>query len=78
MALFFDQSTTTAVLVHRPAGDVPPPRDSTGASCSRATATASAAAVDREQFGMGWNQLGMIRGLTTVAGTLRFTRRAAA
>ncbi|MFF7160871.1 YceI family protein [Streptomyces sp. NPDC008086] len=34
--------------------------------------------VDREQFGMGWNQLGMIRGLTTVAGTLRFTRSAAA
>lgn len=34
--------------------------------------------VDREQFGMGWNQLGMIRGLTTVAGTLRFTRTAAA
>lgn len=34
--------------------------------------------VDREQFGLGWNQLGMIRGLTTVAGTLRFTRTAAA
>lgn len=34
--------------------------------------------VDRDQFGMGWNQLGMIRGLTTVAGTLRFTRTAAA
>ncbi|MFF4833096.1 YceI family protein [Streptomyces sp. NPDC001315] len=30
--------------------------------------------VDREQFGMGWNQLGMIRGLTTVTTTLRFTR----
>ncbi|MET9385915.1 YceI family protein [Streptomyces sp. NPDC002928] len=30
--------------------------------------------VDREQFGMGWNQLGMIRGLTTVTATLRFTR----
>ncbi|MGI5378815.1 YceI family protein [Streptomyces sp. CA-251387] len=34
--------------------------------------------VDRDQFGMGWNQLGMIRGLTTVAATLRFTRTAAA
>ncbi|MFE7275882.1 YceI family protein [Streptomyces sp. NPDC057623] len=34
--------------------------------------------VDRDQFGMGWNQLGMMRGLTTVAGTLRFTRTAAA
>lgn len=34
--------------------------------------------VDRAQFGMGWNQLGMIRGLTTVAATLRFTRTAAA
>ncbi|MFJ7344997.1 YceI family protein [Streptomyces sp. NPDC101110] len=33
--------------------------------------------VDREQFGMSWNQLGMIRGLTTVTATLRFTRAAA-
>ncbi|WP_405730333.1 YceI family protein [Streptomyces sp. NBC_00028] len=33
--------------------------------------------VDREHFGMGWNQLGMIRGLTTVTATLRFTRTAA-
>ncbi|PTH89449.1 hypothetical protein C9J60_00070 [Streptomyces sp. A244] len=32
--------------------------------------------VDREQFGMGWNQLGMIRGRATVAATLRFTRAA--
>ncbi|MEV0634028.1 YceI family protein [Streptomyces sp. NPDC050619] len=32
---------------------------------------------DRDQFGMGWNQMGMIRGLTTVAATLRFTRAAA-
>ncbi|MER7682427.1 YceI family protein [Streptomyces sp. NPDC096934] len=30
--------------------------------------------VDRDQFGMGWNQLGMLRGLTTVVGTLVFTR----
>ncbi|MFD9460137.1 YceI family protein [Streptomyces sp. NPDC060027] len=30
--------------------------------------------VDREQFGMGWNQLGMIRGRTTVTATLAFTR----
>ncbi|MEU1513596.1 YceI family protein [Streptomyces sp. NPDC005811] len=30
--------------------------------------------VDRAEFGLGWNQLGMIRGLTTVTGTLRFTR----
>ncbi|MCC5473879.1 YceI family protein [Streptomyces barringtoniae] len=30
--------------------------------------------VDREQFGMGWNQLGMMRGLTTVTAKLRFTR----
>ncbi|MEV5873264.1 YceI family protein [Streptomyces sp. NPDC052101] len=29
--------------------------------------------VDREQFGMGWNQLGMMRGLTTVTAGLRFT-----
>ncbi|MCD7443043.1 YceI family protein [Streptomyces lincolnensis] len=33
--------------------------------------------VDRDHFGMGWNQLGMIRGLTTVSTTLRFTRSAA-
>lgn len=33
--------------------------------------------VDREHFGMGWNQLGMIRGLTMVTATLRFTRTAA-
>ncbi|UXY30553.1 YceI family protein [Streptomyces sp. HUAS TT20] len=33
--------------------------------------------VDRAEFGMGWNQLGMIRGLTTVTATLRFTRAAA-
>ncbi|WP_371668649.1 YceI family protein [Streptomyces sp. NBC_00289] len=33
--------------------------------------------VDRAQFGMTWNQLGMIRGLTTIATTLRFTRTAA-
>ncbi|MEU6592294.1 YceI family protein [Streptomyces sp. NPDC046881] len=34
-------------------------------------------AVDRDQFGMGWNQLGMMRGLTTVTAALRFTRAAA-
>ncbi|MFJ4203947.1 YceI family protein [Streptomyces sviceus] len=33
--------------------------------------------VDREHFGLGWNQLGMIRGLTTVTASLRFTRSAA-
>jgi polyisoprenoid-binding protein YceI len=32
--------------------------------------------VDRDQFGMGWNQMGMIRGLTTVTATLGFTRTA--
>src|SRR5215472_1672726 len=41
---YFDQSSTTAVLVHCPARLVPPPRDRTGAPCSRHTATASAAA----------------------------------
>ncbi|MET8947142.1 YceI family protein [Streptomyces sp. NPDC004542] len=30
--------------------------------------------VDRDQFGMGWNQLGMMSGPTTVTATLRFTR----
>ncbi|MFE1881317.1 YceI family protein [Streptomyces diastatochromogenes] len=33
--------------------------------------------VDREQFGVTWNQLGMMRGLTTVAAALKFTRAAA-
>ncbi|MYR95247.1 MULTISPECIES: YceI family protein [unclassified Streptomyces] len=33
--------------------------------------------VDRDQFGMGWNRLGMMRGLTTVTSTLRFTRTSA-
>jgi polyisoprenoid-binding protein YceI len=33
--------------------------------------------VDRDQFGMGWNQMGMIRGVTTVTTTLRFSRTAA-
>ncbi|KUN04802.1 hypothetical protein AQI95_18095 [Streptomyces yokosukanensis] len=33
--------------------------------------------VDRGQFGMGWNQLGMMRALTTVTAGLRFTRTAA-
>ncbi|MEU4046444.1 YceI family protein [Streptomyces antibioticus] len=30
--------------------------------------------VDRDQFGLGWNRLGMMRGLTTVTSTLGFTR----
>ncbi|MFJ3668793.1 YceI family protein [Streptomyces sp. NPDC090106] len=30
--------------------------------------------VDREQFGITWNQLGMLRGPATVTATLRFTR----
>ncbi|MFE9626025.1 YceI family protein [Streptomyces sp. NPDC006527] len=30
--------------------------------------------VDRAQFDMGWNQMGMMRGLTTVTTSLRFTR----
>ncbi|MFF7971147.1 YceI family protein [Streptomyces sp. NPDC007905] len=33
--------------------------------------------VDREDFGVTWNQLGMMRGLTTVTAALRFTRAAA-
>jgi polyisoprenoid-binding protein YceI len=28
--------------------------------------------VDRDQFGLSWNQLGMLRGLTTVTTSLRF------
>ncbi|GGJ23146.1 YceI family protein [Streptomyces brasiliensis] len=30
--------------------------------------------VDRDQFGVSWNQLGMMGGLTKVSATLRFTR----
>ncbi|MFF1546503.1 YceI family protein [Streptomyces sp. NPDC058291] len=33
--------------------------------------------VDRSEFGLGWNQMGMIRGLTTVTAALRFTRTVA-
>lgn len=33
--------------------------------------------VDRDRFGVTWNQLGMMRGLTTVTAALRFTRTAA-
>jgi polyisoprenoid-binding protein YceI len=33
--------------------------------------------VDRAEFGLGWNQMGMIRGLTTVNATLRFVRAGA-
>ncbi|MGY6025696.1 YceI family protein [Streptomyces spinosirectus] len=35
-------------------------------------------AVDRAEFGLTWNQLGMIRGLTTVTAALRFVRAPAA
>src|SRR6266487_5075155 len=55
---YLDQSSTTAVLVHCPARLVPPPRDRTGAPCSRHTATASAAA-------------STVRGTTTPIGTCR-------
>lgn len=34
-------------------------------------------AVDRTAFGITWNQMGMLRGETTVTATLRFTRTAA-
>ncbi|MCX5268747.1 YceI family protein [Streptomyces sp. NBC_00199] len=34
-------------------------------------------AVDRSEFGLGWNQLGMIRGTAAVTATLRFTRKPA-
>jgi polyisoprenoid-binding protein YceI len=33
------------------------------------------AIIDRNDFGMGWNKAGMIKGLTTVTLTTRFTRR---
>ncbi|MFD4135364.1 YceI family protein [Streptomyces goshikiensis] len=32
-------------------------------------------AIDRNDFGMGWNKAGMIKGLTTVTLTTRFTHR---
>jgi polyisoprenoid-binding protein YceI len=31
--------------------------------------------VDRTQFGMSWNQMGMLRGPATMTATLRFARR---
>lgn len=45
------------------------------ASADAVTLTAEFS-VDRDHFGLGWNQMGMIRGLTTVTATLRFTRTA--
>ncbi|MFE7791462.1 YceI family protein [Streptomyces sp. NPDC057460] len=45
----------------------------TEASADAVTLTAEFT-VDREQFSMGWNQLGMIRGRTTVTASLRFVR----
>ncbi|KOV69174.1 YceI family protein [Streptomyces sp. MMG1121] len=47
----------------------------TGAS-AEALALDAEFTVDRAQFGIGWNQLGMMRGLTTVTAGLRFTRTA--
>ncbi|MFJ6838397.1 YceI family protein [Streptomyces sp. NPDC091209] len=46
------------------------------ASSGDAISLATEFTVDREQFGMVWNQLGMIRGLTTVTATLTFARAA--
>lgn len=48
----------------------------TGASAEALTLDAEFT-VDRVEFGMGWNQMGMIRGLTTVTAALRFLRTAA-
>ncbi|KOX02873.1 YceI family protein [Streptomyces sp. NRRL B-3648] len=47
-----------------------------GASAGALTLEAEFA-VDRDRFGMGWNQLGMMRGPATVTAALRFTRAAA-
>ena len=55
---YFDQSITTAALQHCPARLVPPPRESTGTSCSRHTARASTPA-------------SIERGTTTPIGTWR-------
>ncbi|MFD5639155.1 YceI family protein [Streptomyces sp. NPDC058122] len=46
------------------------------ASSDEAISLTTEFTVDREQFGMGWNQLGMIRGRTTVTATLTFARTA--
>nr|WSY51099.1 YceI family protein [Streptomyces sp. NBC_00886] len=48
----------------------------TGASAEALTLEAEFT-VDKNQFGMTWNQMGMLRGLTTVTATLRFLRTAA-
>ena len=55
---YLDQSITTATLQVCPARLVPPPRDTTGAPCSRQTATAATPA-------------SMVRGTTTPIGTWR-------
>ncbi|WP_405720225.1 YceI family protein [Streptomyces sp. NBC_01537] len=53
------------------------PASVTGSGSDAVTLTAELT-VDRGEFGMAWNQLGMMRGLTTVTATLRFTRETAA
>ncbi|WP_328770198.1 YceI family protein [Streptomyces sp. NBC_00286] len=46
-------------------------------SSADAVTLAAELTVDRAEFGMTWNQLGMMRGLTTVTTTLRFARATA-
>ena len=55
---YFDQSITTAVLVHSPARLVPPPRETSGARWRRQAATAATAA-------------STVRGTTTPSGVWR-------
>ncbi|NGO48556.1 YceI family protein [Streptomyces ureilyticus] len=46
-------------------------------STADAVTLAAELTVDRAEFGMTWNQLGMMRGLTTITTTLRFARATA-
>ncbi|MFE9645152.1 YceI family protein [Streptomyces sp. NPDC006365] len=46
-------------------------------STADAVTLAAELTVDRTEFGISWNQMGMMRGLTTITTTLRFARAAA-
>ena len=68
---YFDQSITTAVLVHSPARLVPPPRETIGARWRRHAATAATAGLHRP----GYDDAE--RGLAEVGGVGRICRAGA-
>ncbi|MER5473082.1 YceI family protein [Streptomyces sp. NPDC002935] len=69
-----DTAEITGQLTVRGAGSPQTVTAHVTASSDDAISLTTEFTVDREQFGMSWNQLGMIRGLTTVTATLTFAR----